>query len=161
MCSSAAVFLICMNIKYYYLCTVDDVSAQTSCVISPDLTALTLRNPLGRPIEFHCQCMDDNGIITGIRWFNGSTLVYQNESFRPYSTNTVPSRLIFSSPFTDADNGTYTCSPNSTYPTIPPGDAITLSAGSEYVRSYIAVLLCIYYLANSDTQQYRYSTVVW
>ena len=79
--------------------------------------------------------MDDNGIIIGTRWFRGNTLVSQSDTDRPYSTNTVPSRLIFSSTFTNADVGTYTCSPNSTFPTIPPGDAITLSAGSEYIRT--------------------------
>ena len=87
--------------------------------------------------------MDSNGIITGTRWFLGNTLVSQSDTHRPYSTSTVPSRLIFSNGFTDAYIGTYTCSPNSTFPTIPPGDAITLSAGSEYIRSYIAVLLHI------------------
>ena len=115
---------------YYYLCTVDDVSAQTSCVISPNLTNLTIRNPLARDIEFHCQCMDDNGVITGTRWFRGNTLVSQNNTSRAYSTNTVPSRLNFRARFTDADIGTYTCSPNDMFPTIPPGDAITLSAES-------------------------------
>ena len=76
--------------------------------------------------------MDDNGIITGTRWFAGNTLVSQSDSNRPNSTtNTVPSRLLFSAPFTNADSGTYTCSPNNMFPTIPPGDAITLSAASE------------------------------
>ena len=72
-------------------------------------------------------------IITGTRWFGGSTLVSQSDTDRPYSTNTVPSRLIFSNEFTGNDNGTYTCSPDNTFPTIPPGDTITLSAASEYV----------------------------
>ena len=80
--------------------------------------------------------MDDNGIITGARWFAGNTLVPQSNISRPYSTtNTVPSRLLFSAPFTNADSGTYTCSPNDTFPNIPPGDVITLSAASEYVRT--------------------------
>ena len=78
--------------------------------------------------------MDGNGIIIGTRWFAGNTLVPQSDSNHPYSTtNTVPSRLMLSMPFTGADNGTYTCSPNDIFPTIPPGDAITLSAASEYV----------------------------
>ena len=47
--------------NYYYLCTVDDVSAQTSCVISPNLTNLTIRDGLVRNVELHCQCMDGNG----------------------------------------------------------------------------------------------------
>ena len=78
--------------------------------------------------------MDDNGIITGTRWFRGNTLISQNNTSRPYSTtNTVPSRLLFSMPFTNADSGTYTCSPNDMFPNTPPGDVITLSAASEYV----------------------------
>ena len=72
-------------------------------------------------------------IITGTRWFAGSTLVSQSDTDRLYSTNTAPSRLIFSSPFTDIDIGNYTCSPNNMFPTIPPGDAITLSTASKYV----------------------------
>ena len=77
--------------------------------------------------------MDGNGITTGTRWFAGSTLVSQSDADRLYSTNTAPSRLIFSDGFTNADIGTYTCSPNNMFPTIPPGDTITLSAGSEYI----------------------------
>ena len=87
--------------------------------------------------------MDDNGIIiTGTRWFRGNTLVSQSNTDRPYSTtNTIPSRLIFSAPFTDADIGTYTCSPNDIFPNIPPGDVITLSATSEYVANITVFLL--------------------
>ena len=85
-------------------------------------------------MEFHCQCMDDNGIITGTRWFRGNTLVTQSNTNNPYSTNTVPSRLIFSS-FTNSETGTYTCSPNSTFPTIPSGDNIILRVGSEYIHT--------------------------
>ena len=65
----------------------------------------------------------------------GKRLLMINEQLYPYSTNTVPSRHIFSSPFTNADIGTYTCSPNSTFPTTPPGDTIALSIGSEYVAT--------------------------
>ena len=128
--------------KYHYLCTVDNVSAQTNCVISPNITTLTVRGGLERDVEFHCQCMDDNGIITGTRWFHGSTLVSQSGTDRPYSTNTVPSRLIISHPFTNADIGTYTCSPNSTFPAIPSGDTVTLNARSEYLAIYVAT--CVY-----------------
>ena len=134
-----------MNINF---CTVDDVSAQTSCVISPNLTTLTIRDDLVRNVELHCQCMDGNGIITGTRWFAGNTLV--NDTGRPYSTtNAVPSRLNFSAPFTNADSGTYTCSPNDIFPTRPPGDAITLSTASEQ--------LCSYVTAYNDTQQSSYT----
>ena len=101
--------------------------------------------------------MDGNGVITGTRWFAGSTLVSQSDTDRPYSTNTVPSRLIFSNEFTDADIGTYTCSPNNMFPTIPPGDAITLSAASEYVA---VLLYCYYYLADINTQPSTHLTSV-
>ena len=94
---------------------------------------LTIRNNLGRDVDLHCQCMDDNGIITGTRWFLPDMSIVSNESSnRPYSTGTAPSRLIITGPFTNSDDGTYTCSPNDTFPTIPPGDNITLNAASKY-----------------------------
>ena len=95
---------------------------------------LTIRNPLGRDVELHCQCMDDNGIINGTRWFSNMSIVSIDNSNRPYSTGTAPSRLIFTSPFTNSDTGTYTCSPVSTFPTIPLGDSITLNAAGKYVH---------------------------
>ena len=120
-----------------YLSIVDNVSAQTSCVISPDLDMLTIRDPLGRNIDLHCQCIDDNGIITGTRWFfSNMSIVSTDNSNRPYSTGTTPSRLFIASQFTSADMGTYTCSPNSTFPTIPPGDSITLNAAGKYYKMY-------------------------
>ena len=116
----------------YYFCA---VSAQTSCVISPDFNMLTIRDPLRRDIELHCQCMDDNGIITGTRWFlpNMTTIVPTDSSSRPYSTGFAPSRLIFTSPFNGSDTGIYTCSPDSTFPTMPPGDSITLNTAGKCV----------------------------
>ena len=123
--------------KSSYFCTAYDVSAQTSCVISPDLDMLTIKNPLGRNVDLHCQCMDDNGIITGTRWFlPNMNVVSTDNSNRPYSTGTAPSRLIFTSPFTNSDAGTYTCSPNSTFPTIPPGDSVTLSSAGKYIINH-------------------------
>ena len=117
-----------------YLSVVNDVSAQTSCVISPDLDMLTIRNNLGRDVELHCQCMDDNRIINGTRWFsNMTTIVPTDNSNRPYSTGTTPSRLIFTNPFTNSDAGTYTCSFDNTFPTIQPGDSITLNTAGKYV----------------------------
>ena len=118
----------------FYLSIVDDVSAQTSCVINPDFNMLTIRDGLGGVVDLHCQCMDDNGIITGTRWFlPDMSLVSTDSSNRPYSTGTAPSRLIFTSRFTNSDTGTYTCSPNSTFPTIPPGhgDSITLNTAGK------------------------------
>ena len=110
------------------------VSAQTSCVISPDLNMLTIRDPLGRDVELHCQCMDDNGIITGTRWFlPNMSIVSTDISSRPNSTGTAPSRLFIARPFTSADTGTYTCSPDNTFPNMPPQDSITLSAAGKYV----------------------------
>ena len=118
------------NLQYdNYLYIVNDVSAQTSCLISPDFNMLTIRDGIERDVELHCQCMDDNGIINGTRWFlPDMSIVPSDNSSRPYSTGTAPSRLIFTSPFTNSDIGTYTCSPDSTFPTIPPGDNITLNA---------------------------------
>jgi len=71
--------------------------------------------------------MDHDGdkIITGTRWFINNTL----PSIR-YS-----GRLFFDT-FTNSNSGKYTCSPNSTFPTIPPGDTITLNAAGEYVYYY-------------------------
>ena len=116
------------------------MSAQTSCVISPNITTLTLANGLTRDVEFHCQCMDDNGMmITGTRWFhNGSSVTTQNaissSITAPYQINTTPTTLYINLPFTTdrSHTGTYTCSPNSMSST-PPGDTITLNAGGEYV----------------------------
>ena len=98
---------------------------------------LTIRNPLERDVELHCQCMDDNGIIARTSWFlSNISMVSTDSSIRPYSTGTAPSRLIIASPFTNSDTGTYTCSPKSTFPTIPPGDSITLNAASKYYKMY-------------------------
>ena len=130
---------------YYYLCTVDGVSTQTTCVISPNLDTLTISNGLVRDVEFHCQCMDSNGMmITGTRWFhNGSSVTTRNARTlsitTPYQINTTPITLYINAPFTidQAHTGTYTCSPNSTSSASPPGDTITLNAISEYNCLYI------------------------
>ena len=135
--------------EYYYFCAVDDVSAQ--CIISPNLDSLTIADGLTRDVEFHCRCMNSDGMIM---WFhNGSSLPTQNaitsSVTAPYQINTTPITLYINAPFTTDRSltGTYTCSPNSTFPTIPPGDAITLDAESKYV----AMCVYCYYLADSDT----------
>ena len=121
----------CDYFTSYCLCKV------SSCVISPDFDTLTIRNQLVRDVELHCQCMDDNGIINGTRWFfPNMTIVPTNSSHRPYSTGTAPSRLIFTMPFNGSDTGTYTCSPDNTFPTIPPGDNITLNTAGKYYNMY-------------------------
>ena len=112
---------------YYYLCTVDDVSAQTSCVISPNLTTLTIANGLVRDVEFHCQCMDSNGMmITGTRWFlpNGTAAPTRD-------LNIPPVTLYIASLFNSSDAGTYICSPNNMADN-PSRDTITLITASEY-----------------------------
>ena len=109
---------------YYYLYTVDDVSAQ--CVISPDLDSLTIANGLTRTVEFHCQCMDGNAM-----WLfsNGTSAPTQN-------LNIPPAVLFLANQFVGSDAGTYTCSPNNML-NDSSRDTITLSAGSEYVATYI------------------------
>ena len=126
-------YCVLYTYEYYYLCT-----AQT-CVISPNITTLTIRDGLQRDVEFHCQCMDDNGMmITGTTWYhNGSSVTTLNATSlsitAPYQINTTPITLYINQPFTTdrSHTGTYTCSPNSMSST-PPGDTITLNAGSEY-----------------------------
>ena len=116
-----------------YLSIVINVSAQTSCVINPDFNMLTIRNDLGRVVDLHCQCMDDNGIIIDARWFlPNMSMASTDNSIRPYSTGTAPSRLIFTNPFTNSDTGTYTCSSDDTFPTMQPRDDIILNTTSKY-----------------------------
>ena len=138
----------CVSYLYEHCCTVtvDDVLAQTSCAISPDITTLTIVNGLIiRDIELHCQCMDSNGMmITGTRWFhNGSSVPTQNavtsSITAPYQINTTPITLYINAPFTadSSHTGTYTCSPNSTSSASPPGDTITVNAASEYIAIFV------------------------
>ena len=113
-------------------------------IINPDLNMMTIRDQLRRDIELHCQCMDDNGIITGTRWFSNTSIVPTNSSSRPYSTGTAPSRLIVASPFTNSDTGTYTCSPDNTFPTVLPRDSITLNAAGMYKTTlYGIIIICV------------------
>ena len=84
-------------------------------------------------------------MITGTRWFiNGSLVLTEDDSNRtntdPYYINTTPTTLYIDMPF--SDSGTYTCSPNNMFPALPPGDNITLNAGSEY--GAIKLLYCHY-----------------
>ena len=135
-----------------YLCTVDDVSAQTCCVISPDLTTLTTFVGLGRDVEFHCQCMDSNGMmITGTRWFhNGSSIPTANAITSsitdPYQINTTPVTLYIPSRFANSDAGTYICSPNN-MANNPSRDTIMLTATNT--GEYVAISVYHYHLANN------------
>ena len=117
-----------------------DVSTQ-SCVIRPDRNELTLRNPLGRDIELHCQCRDVNGTEVETWWFSGSTVVSRSDSVRPYSTNTNPSRLIIMASFTNADEGIYTCANNNPLSGTSVRDMITLNARGKYVA--FVVIYCL------------------
>ena len=105
-----------------------DVSVQ--CIISPNLDTLTIADGLTRDVEFHCQCMDSNGMmITGTRWLlsNGNAAPTQN-------VNIPPAVLYIAMPFTnDPDAGTYICSPNN-MANGPSRDTITLTTGGEYVQ---------------------------
>jgi len=73
--------------------------------------------------------MDGDEVTTGTRWFiNNNLLPIQDDG------------TLFFNIFTNSNIGTYTCSPNSTFPTIPPGDTIILNAAGKYICSYIAVI---------------------
>ena len=67
---------------------------------------------------------------------NGSSAPTQN-------LNIPPVVLLLPSPFDSSDTDTYTCSPNNMI-NDPPRDTITLSTGSEYVATYIIMLLLIF-----------------
>ena len=106
-------------------------------------------------IELHCQCMDGNGMtITETSWFhNGSSVTTTvNDTNLPTG---APSIVFIAGPFNGTGSGTYTCSPDSTFLTLPPENNITLTIGSEY----IAIYSCSY--LSNDTQtntpnQYNY-----
>ena len=82
-----------------------------------------------REVEFHCQCMDINGMmITGTRWLlpNGNAAPTQD-------LNIPPAVLYIPRPFDSSDAGTYICSPNNIV-NDSSNDTITLNTGSEYVQ---------------------------
>ena len=123
-CNSVILCVLNLYEHYYYcLCTV--VSAW--CIISPNLDTLTVSEGLVRDVEFHCQCMDSDGMmITGTRW------LLSNENAAPtQNVNIPPAVLYIAMPFDSSDAGTYICSPNN-MANNPSRDTITLSTGSEY-----------------------------
>ena len=62
--------LVCKHELKQCFCTDNNAAIQTSCVISPtNLTTLTINDGLEELVEFNCQCMDENGMISGTRWF--------------------------------------------------------------------------------------------
>ena len=87
---------------------------------------------LARNVEFHCQCMDDNGMmITGTRW-----LLSDGTSAPTQNFNIPPAVLLIAHPFDSTDAGIYICSPNNMQ-NDPSRDTITLSTGSEYAATLI------------------------
>ena len=140
----ATVFLILVyKYEYFSFCVFNGLIAQ-SCVISPSINSLTIRNRLQRDIELHCQCVDVKGIpLTGAQWFSGNNLILarsgQSDNRNPYYIDDVPSRLIIASgTFMGSLATTYTCGLSDT---APPRDTITLfDGGSEYI--VIIYVLC-------------------
>ena len=122
--------------EYFSFCVFNDGIAQ-SCVISPNISSLTIRNRLQRDIELHCQCVDVKGIpLTGARWFSGNNLILaqsgQSDNRNPYYIDDVPSRLIIASgTFMGSLATTYTCGLSDI---APPRDTIILNdGGGEYI----------------------------
>ena len=118
---------MCLVLLY----TVDDVSAQINCIISPTNITLTIHTG-SRFVEFNCQCMDGDDIITGTSWFHGNTLVttqgntnYHNDDH--YYNNITIGRLHIDT-FYSGDRGKYTCSLNGTLEV-----SITLNVKGEYI----------------------------
>ena len=75
-------------------------------------------------------------IITGTSWFHDGVTV--NDTVNdPNLPTGAPSILRINRPFESTDSGTYTCSPDSIFPTAPPGDNITLSTGGWYIAIFI------------------------
>ena len=90
-------------------------------------------------IEFNCQCVDGDDIIAGTSWFHNNVLV--NTTQKNTSTDLYYNNVrLFIDTFSDPDSGTYTCSPNSTFPTVPPGVTITLNISGEC--TFIVIYIC-------------------
>ena len=128
----------------YFLCTVDDVPAQ-SCVISPNISSLMIRNNLGRNVEIHCQCIAANGMMINGMWFRGNNNnalpTGDSTSTNPYQiNNTTRNILFFNPPFTSSFAATYYCSPDNMRTNMN-GDNIVLSTQSKYV-----VIISIIYM---------------
>ena len=68
-------------------------------------------------------------ITNGTSWFRNGHPVTNNNLTDPNLPTNAPRILFIPLPFSSLNDGTYTCSPNSTFPTIPPGDSITLNTG--------------------------------
>ena len=126
----------------FYSHTDDVVSARANCVISPNLTSLVVAEGLLQDVELHCQCMDDNGIITKPTWFFGGSLVNTQENANDdaplwrqqiYTINTVPNTLMVRRVFLMLHRGIYTCAPTRTSRTRPSADTITLTAERKYI----------------------------
>jgi len=108
----------------FLFCIGTEVSGQ--CVIS---NGSSLMIPDGtNNVTIWCDC----GYFVGPRWFFPNrdqvrTISHElREPGGPYYINMKPSPLIIPM-FTNSYTGNYTCSPDHRFPTIPPGDTITLT----------------------------------
>ena len=77
-------------------------------------------------------------MITGTRW-----LLSDGNSAPTQDFNIPPAVLLLPSPFNNTVAGTYICSSNNMQ-NDSSRDAITLSTGSEYVRSYVCIYMYVY-----------------
>ena len=140
---------------FYFICTVNCVITSTS------FTFLNIRYALNRVVELNCQCMDSIGVlITETRWFfNGNLVLTQDDgnynSGDPYYNSTAPATLLIDIGINVTHNGTYTCSPNNMFPTLPPGDAIAINITGEN-----DICICMYYFTNFYIQPHPYSTSI-
>ena len=72
--------------------------------------------------------MDDNGIImSGVHWFQGSTMVTNSSTQNGVFTG--PSGTLNIRMFTSTYTGTYSCSPTRMSSDVSPEDMIILSVG--------------------------------
>ena len=136
----------------FIICIVDDVSAQTNCIISPTNIATLTIHTGSRFVGFNCQCMNGDNIITGTSWFLGNTSVTAQGNTNyyyddHYYNNITVGRLLLDR-FNSGNSGRYTCSPNSISPTVPPGVTITLNVASESLAIYIYCIIMFFKIVS-------------
>jgi len=121
-----------------------DVSAQTSCTITP--TSPDGLDPTGivngtRNVTIECRCVDKNGDPPRrIRWFNPNGIRLRNQDITligdPYSINMNTHVILVIPTFSNSTSGVYTCGTSSNYP--PPNNVtinLMLQAGKSVCSS--------------------------
>ena len=111
----------------------------SACVIRPNVDTLTLRNPLGRIVEFHCQCVNSDGTETEAMWWfqdGNSATSAPTQTF----SNLANPALYIPNPFDNSKDGTYICSPGMAND--PTRDTVTLDLGSKCI-SIFSIVICI------------------